>query len=339
MTQKEIVKFFRERLSNIDAEPVTIDLCHPPNAYRACGNTEEFQIIAGDEDSEQDWKKVFVERAASTAHGSTTVYCGFGSEPGQASYPSMEELAEIVAAGIKPRLAWATVVLNALRMAVPEVVPTTIHWKWDKASWLQRARWVEENPEPVAWWWQNADERLTSTRRRVVMMFEPLGTAAPEVFFPILRGLLQQLLEMRATRSIRGQVFVRPEWMNQTKHDISFTDFSKMKRQALGMTYPELHELLHDLVGEPFDELVGPAGRVTARTWLSENIWCTDVILIPCWVLRPKVFLGIIAEAARRTAAEMPGCKKPISIKILKSVVENRIEARRLEGRRAAATT
>lgn len=335
MTQQEIVKFFRERLSKIDAEPVTIDLCHPPNAYRASGNTEVYQIVAGDEDSEQDWKKVFVERAASTGHGSTTTYCGFGSEPDQASYPSMGELAEIVASGIKPRLAWSTVVLNALRMAVPEVVPTSLRFQWGEASWLQRARWVEENPEAVARWGENADERLTSTRRRVVMMFESLGAAAPEVFFSILRGLLQQVLEMRATRSIRGQVFVRPEWLDQTRYPLTFTDFSKMRYQVLGMTYPELHSFLEDRVGTTFDELVGRAGVRPARTWLSERIWDMDVVLVPCWVLRPGLFLSIIAEAARRTAAESPGCRKPISFKILKSVVENRIEAFRLRDRSA----
>jgi hypothetical protein len=195
------------------------------------------------------------------------VSAGF-SEQLSADYPSRDAIQRIITTH-SPRLLWRTVVLWAV--APPEVT---------LASWMDRVGWVAAHPEEVDQSFRHADEALSRRNRRHLVLFDALDRTSESwrERRHILQGLLQILLELRATSSIRAKAFVRPDHLVDPEVT-SFPDASKVVSTQVTLDWPrtELYGLLWQYLGnadEGSESFREQSGKLAVSGWRCVNdIW------------------------------------------------------------------
>lgn len=187
------------------------------------------------------------------------VSAGFGEET-HPERPVKDELEQLLAEGIKPRLIWKTVVLRHVAQAA---LPGE--------TWAEWARWVSQNPSRVAVVMREADARLRSAGQQHLVLFDALDRTADSrpARMQLLRGLLELVLELRAYGSIRAKVFVRPDMLDDPEVK-AFPDASKViaSRVTLDWSGVDLYGLLFTYLGNGEDEdAAAYFRRISKLTW------------------------------------------------------------------------
>lgn len=181
--------------------------------------------------------------APSITRGRLIVSPGW-SEQSSAEYPDKDTLAVLLRAGLEPRLIWKTILLGRL-------VPTLLDAQKLK-GWRKRVEWVSSNPEAVADSLRDRDLQLTASNTRHLILFDALDRTASTFADrrDLLKGILEIVLELRSTRSIRAKVFVRDD-MVQDPGVLGFVDASKVIASRVDLTWPrlELYGLLWQYMG------------------------------------------------------------------------------------------
>lgn len=177
----------------------------------------------------------------SMQRGGLEVSAGW-SEQSDATFPDMDTLASLRAAGLDARMIWRTILLYQL---APNI------WQ-QRPSWKTRVDWVAENPEQVAERFRYCDADLAARNTRRLVLFDALDRTADAWADrrALLKGLLQLVLDLRSTRAIRAKVFVRDD-MVQDPAVLAFPDASKVLGSRVELTWPrhELYGLLWQYMG------------------------------------------------------------------------------------------
>lgn len=211
------------------------------------------------------------------------VSAGFGQGT-RPDWPEKDELEQLLADGIKPRLIWKTVVLkHVAKGALPG------------ETWAESARWVSQNPPRVAVAMRESDARLQSLGHQHLVLFDALDRTADlrPARLQLLRGLLELVLELRAYSSIRAKVFVRPDMLDDPEVK-AFPDASKVlaSRVPLDWSGVDLYGLLFTYLGNGDDDEAAAYFRGLSRlSWRRhDGLYVLPVELRTDWSKQEPVF-------------------------------------------------
>lgn len=198
--------------------------------------------------SEQHRK--FLATAFPDAHiaPGTLIRQGFGDATGSQDAPSKDVLARLFLQSKNARTIWRAVIAHQLGFPAPfpQEAPA------DQGIWAARTAWVQQNPESFDGLLLAVDSRLHGAGETMLVLFDALDRLAETWadIRPLARGLLQVAQDMRATRSVRLKVFVRPD-MLEDKDIVGFPDSSKLlaRRANLSWRKVDLYSLFFQCVG------------------------------------------------------------------------------------------
>jgi hypothetical protein len=175
---------------------------------------------------------------------------GFGEAPQPDAYPDPDTLADLLTQGIEPRQIWHAVIARHV-LTRQEAEPFQALQRWS-----ERVAWLTADSERTARAFYDADRRLAAQQQTHLVLFDALDRTASEWprLRPLLRSLLQVLLEFRPYRAIRPKVFVRPDLLDDPEVR-SFPDASKLLDNAVALTWPrrELYGVLWQYLGNATD--------------------------------------------------------------------------------------
>ncbi len=150
------------------------------------------------------------------------------------------------------------------------------------AKWVERVKWVVEQPEEFDELLRVKDAQLDTNGRTLVVLFDALDRLADEwtTIRPLARALLQLALDVRSTRRIRFKVFLRPD-MLQDKEIIGFPDASKLlaRKAELRWQRADLYALMFQCVGN------APHGGVAFRQLTTEATDQAFTLVNNAWIL------------------------------------------------------
>ncbi len=187
--------------------------------------------------------RAFVMRAFPEAGLSDTTRTsqGFGAGLGLPLAPSKDVLAALVPT-FNPRMIWRTVVGTHLELA--DLV--------GMRDWEARVAWVSSNTEAFDRLLADRDADLTASGTTHVVMFDALDRLADDwpAIRPLARALFQLALDLRALRSVRLKLFVRPD-MREDREVFLFPDASKLLATKVDLTWrrADLYALLYQCIG------------------------------------------------------------------------------------------
>ena len=198
-----------------------------------------------------------------TPTAESEVQGGFGVKEAPDLYPGRDELRTMTAAGTNPAVVWRTV--HARHLA------GSGHPLKALASWPERSRYVEENPQDIARLFHDRDDELYRSGRYSLVLFDALDRSAdgwPDMF-RLIRGLLEHALDMRSYRRLRAKVFLRSDQADEERV-ADFPDSSKVLSSAVELTWPR-----RDLYGMLWQYLGNGSQGELVRPWLADGEWPT----------------------------------------------------------------
>jgi len=199
---------------------------------------------------------------------------GFGTYLSPTLYPGKDILAALTQS-YEPRHIWRAVV--ATHTEFPEPFPC-------QGKWKEKVQWVKDNPESYDKLLYHADKVLVQEGKVRLILFDALDRLADDWpgIRPLARSLFQVALDLRACRSIRLKLFVRPD-MLEDRGILDFPDASKLLARKVSLEWRrvDLYALLFQCLGNaPTD---GATFREHCRTTFGQN-WRQDVES-DAWVL------------------------------------------------------
>lgn len=209
---------------------------------------------------------------------------GYGNAPSIDKYPGKDTLESLLAAH-DPRRIWQTVI--ASQLSFPSPFPL-------KATWLERVKWVNDNPEQYERFLFSVDAELVSKQETRLIIFDGLDRLAASWpgIRPPARALFQLALDLRSTRKIRLKLFVRPD-MLQDSEILQFPDSSKLisRKVSLAWRRIDLYALLFQRLGNSTD---GQSFRTHSRDNFSIK-WNKDPSG-QSWILPRNVQIGEVIQ-------------------------------------------
>jgi len=210
------------------------------------------------------------------------VDAGFGEGLEPERRPDANILQDLVESGFAPRDIWWVVVLSLVAGFPADVA---------EGTWKARCRWMVGHREETSRRIAEADGILSRERHKHLVLFDALDTTASTrpVRQALLSGLLQVMLECRATRAIRIKVFVRPDMLDAAS--LAFPDSSKVIQEKVDLSWPstDLFGLLWQYLGN--NDRVGEAFRRTCQDL------CLGLPLWPPWSLLEGSFrMSLVGE-------------------------------------------
>lgn len=173
----------------------------------------------------------------------TEVHAGFGVKVGT-DYPSKDVLQRLLADGCVPRDIWRCVLAWQIAREDGRLQP--------HRSWLERTRFVAENPEFVDGLFLEHDHRCSNRGTYALFLFDALDRCADDwrTMYRLIRGLLQTALDVRSYRRLRVKVFLRSDQVNEAEV-ANFPDASKVLSSSVELNWPrhELYGLLWHCLG------------------------------------------------------------------------------------------
>lgn len=165
---------------------------------------------------------------------------------------------------------WQTVIVSQVAV-IDEIA---------RGTWQDKVAWVAEHPEDVADAMRAANSSLRQSGLRHLVLFDELDRTAGsrEERLKILAGLLQRVLGLRSTSSIRAKVFVRPDMIERPEVR-SFPDASKLLASAVELRWPriELYALLWQHLGNASkgaEEFRAASGARSGASWSQDGgVW------------------------------------------------------------------
>ncbi|WP_420463148.1 KGGVGR-motif variant AAA ATPase [Candidatus Palauibacter sp.] len=184
----------------------------------------------------------------------SVVESGFGVSNVPGDYPVRDDLCRLIANNVEPRIIWRTVHACAVAGADHPIR------QFD--TWLERARYVLDDPSVVLDLLRTIDVELDSRGVYSVVLFDALDRAASDwqTASELIRGLLEHALDMRPYRRLRAKIFLRTDQVDE-RRITDFPDASKVLSSAVDLSWPrrDLYGLLwHSLANGPRGDLVRP---------------------------------------------------------------------------------
>jgi len=140
---------------------------------------------------------------------------------------------------IPTELIWRAVLLRHLAPMVQRSLPI---------GFKQLVSWIKENPAEQLSIFRDADDVLTRTKKRFLVLFDQLDQLATdwERIQELTQGLLKVALAMKSYRSIKIKLFIRPDQADN-KQLFQFPDASKIRNGArlLSWRVTDLYGLLY----------------------------------------------------------------------------------------------
>lgn len=195
-----------------------------------------------------------------TPTSESDVHAGFGVGEAPDWYPARDEVRAMVAGGVAPTIIWRTV--HARHLASSSHPLRTLD------SWLERAKYVEGNPEEVTRLFRDCDDALERSGSYSLVLFDGLDRSADEWpdMLRLIRGLLRHALDMRSYRRLRAKVFLRTDQVDEEK--TAFADVSKILSSAVQLAWPR-----RDLYGMLWQYLGNGLHGERLREWLEKGDW------------------------------------------------------------------
>lgn len=218
---------------SLPTDPVQYDtpnreLVYVPRRHGAALNVSDMLVVGERGTGKSFWARALVDPAilatARSFVGMDKLPAGLrvvrgwdGREDIADGQPTRRELQQLVVS-FEPRNIWAAIYLKAV--GAPSVEGDT---------WASRVHRIQVDPTAFSSAIRMAQLQQEKTGVFVLVLFDELDRTAddPKVRLELLRGLLQLLLDLRATRFLRAKLFVRPD-MIATTEVRTFPDASKV---------------------------------------------------------------------------------------------------------------
>ena len=199
---------------------------------------------------------------------------GFGQSGDLKLHPNRTLVTRMLREGLTGEEIWRAVLANILRLELPDSgFPELLATE----GWLSWAKWVRDNVERVEAARAGLDHQLQARGGKLLVLFDALDNAADD--WPdtrlLLQGLFRVLLDLRATRCIRGKAFVRMDLL--TQETTSFVDASKLlaEKGELLWSRADLYSLFwQTLANEPVHgaDFRQVASRALALDWRANEV-------------------------------------------------------------------
>ncbi|MBF0560916.1 MAG: hypothetical protein HQL37_02645 [Alphaproteobacteria bacterium] len=171
----------------------------------------------------------------------TDVHVAFGQDTREELFPSADTLATLDA---DARLIWKAV---AIKRAAQELTQNT----GNADNWLDRVKWVVDNPEASNRLLSTFDAELQRKQKRLLFVFDSLDRVADDwsAMRRLVKGALQFALSLRMTNALRAKLFLRPDQYDDTEI-WEFSDSSKLKQSKADLSWSpsDLYGLLFQLI-------------------------------------------------------------------------------------------
>lgn len=152
--------------------------------------------------------------------------------------PNSDSFTQCLQAGCTPYDLWRCVILHWLANQLQCPLPAS--------NWLQRLRWLQEQPEEASRLMSQANRHFQEQSRHALFVFDALDRTSNDwrIMDEIVRGLLQATLWLKPFSNLHAKVFLRDDQMERTV--TNFADASKLlaSRTTLSWERHDLHGLL-----------------------------------------------------------------------------------------------
>ena len=177
-------------------------------------------------------RRLIGQSAARSALGENAeVRTGFGVKPAPEDYPSKDALQRLLAAGVEPRTIWRMV--QSWRLAPDD------HPLRRNASWEDRVRHVDGDPEQIDRLFQQRDTEFDDKGSYLLVLFDALDRCSDDwkAMYRLIRGLMQAAIDVRPYRRLRIKVFLRSDQVAESEIG-DFPDASKVLSSAVELSWP-----------------------------------------------------------------------------------------------------
>jgi hypothetical protein len=169
------------------------------------------------------------------------VHFGFSDAEGTVGVISAQEL-ELLSSKVPTEYIWRSVVIKVIAPLVRVRIPK---------GFKELVDWVRTHPEEQLAIFKSVDAKLSTSSRRVLILFDQLDQLAAEWgrIQELTKGLMKVALAMKSYRNIKMKIFMRPD-QAENKQIFRFPDASKILGGAKRLTWRVI-----DLYGLLFFEL------------------------------------------------------------------------------------
>ena len=182
---------------------------------------------------------------------------GFSNAEMGADHPARTEIAEILRAGHSAEDLWRAVLLR-LAPFPPSTMPAMA------SGWLQVVGWVAADASRRNADFRALDEALTQKGKVYVLVFDALDVVADQWtdIRARLEGLIKLALAVRALRSVRIKLFIRPD-MADDRRLWEVGDASKLRHTEVSLAWRrrDLYGLLWTLLANAPDSAEDSGGK------------------------------------------------------------------------------
>ena len=235
--------------------------------------------------------------------GLESVQCRLGFSEGQmaASHPSPDQIADIAEAGYSAEDLWRAVLLRLAPLRSSSL-------RTEDADWRGAVHWVAADPARRNAEFRALDETLVAEKQTYVLVFDALDVIAHDwaAIRRQMEGLIRLALALRALRSVRIKLFIRPD-MADDRRLWGVGDASKLRQSEVSLTWTrrDLYGLLWTLLANSPDDAEGPAGKAfrehcaeafNARFDFQDESWRPPRVLVEDEGRQQKVFHALAGE-------------------------------------------
>lgn len=174
------------------------------------------------------------------------VSAGFGESPQPEDFPDKRTIGKILSDGYPASQIWRAII------AWHTFLKSTASSRNKLESWIDRVKWLDQNPEKVSTGFYQYDQELIKKSSIHLILFDALDRAADDwgSLQKLLKGLLEILLEFRTYKYIRAKAFVRPDMLDDPAVT-AFRDSSKITANRVELRWEklDLYSLLWQRLG------------------------------------------------------------------------------------------
>lgn len=164
----------------------------------------------------------------------TKIAIGYAATPNNEDFPDKDVIADLLKKGFEPYAIWRAVIFcHVARWVGEKAIPET---------WIERVRYVVDNPEGVARVAEAADRQFLENGQYGLILFDALDRVSDnwQSMDQIVSALLRASLWVRGFKRLRTKVFVRPDQIE--RQVTAFPDASKLLATRVELTW-ERHDL------------------------------------------------------------------------------------------------
>ncbi|MEJ5243570.1 MAG: hypothetical protein WHT64_08445 [Desulfomicrobiaceae bacterium] len=257
---------------NDQREAPRAEILYLPRAHRKALGRESVLVVGARGVGKSFWTAALRDEQLRSLIGrqepalaQTRIAVGYAATPNNKDFPDKDILASLLDKGFKPYAIWRAVIFCHLARWLGEnAIPET---------WVERVRYVVDNPEGVACVAETADRQFLENGQYGLILFDALDRVSDDwqSMDQIVSALLRASLWVRGFKRLRTKVFVRPD---QIEREVTaFPDASKLLATRVGLTWErhDLHAMLWQrLINVPGED--GEALRAIVRTLLPNGL-------------------------------------------------------------------